>query len=297
MSRSPSLSSLRLFQQVAQTLSFSETARLAHVSQPALSRTIRLLEEMLDVRLFDRNSRNVSLTAAGEALLPIVERLTADFDHAFTSLQQSFAGERGRVVVGALPSVAAGVLPQLIATFHQAYPLVEITLRDHLSGALYQQMTDRQLDLAITTPPDADGFRFEPLMEDDYVLVCRAGHAADRAEAADWAIFAETPFLAMEPRSSVRAFTDTALVKAGVTAKPLYECAQLATMGGLLAAGLGISALPRSTLAMLGHDTLVARPLTAPDMRRTVGIAWLAERTLPPPAAAFLQHFLQHWPR
>nr|WP_302847264.1 LysR family transcriptional regulator [Sphingomonas sp. OK281] len=291
------MSSLRLFMQVAHNLSFSETARMTNVSQPALSRTIRLLEEMLDVRLFDRNSRNVTLTTAGETLLPIVERLTADFDHAFISLRQNFAGERGRVVVGALPSVAAGALPRMIAHFHTVYPLVEIILHDHLSGTLYQEMQDRQIDLAITTPPDEDAFRFEPLIEDDYVLVCRAGHPVDLSGPADWSIFADNPFIAMAARSSVRALTDTAFIMAAVSVKPLYECTQLATMGGLLAAGLGISALPRSTLAMLGHDTLAAHPLTSPAISRTIGLAWLADRTLPPAASAFLEHFLEHWPR
>ena len=297
MSKSPSMSSLRLFMQIAHTLSFSETARMTNVSQPALSRTIRLLEETLDVRLFDRNSRNVTLTAAGETLLPIVERLTADFDHAFTSVRQNFAGERGRVVVGALPSVAAGALPGMIAGFQAVYPLVEIILHDHLSGTLYQEMQDRQIDLAITTPPDEDNFRFEPLLEDDYVLVCRTGHAVDLPGTADWSIFADNPFIAMAARSSVRALTDTAFIKAAVGVKPLYECTQLATMGGLLAAGLGISALPQSTLAMLGQVTLVSRPLTAPMISRTIGMAWLADRTLPPAAAAFRQHVVTSWPR
>ena len=95
--------SLRLFLQIARSLSFSETARIANLSQPALSRTIKLLEEDLAVRLFDRNSRNLRLTAAGAALLPTVERLTADFDLAFRELAQTFDGQRGRVIVGALP--------------------------------------------------------------------------------------------------------------------------------------------------------------------------------------------------
>ena len=115
MARAPSMTSLRLFLQVARTCSFSETARAANLSQPALSRTIKLLEEDLGVRLFDRNSRNVMLTTAGAALVPIVERLTADFDLAFRELDQTFSGERGRVVVGALPSIAADFLPRAIA--------------------------------------------------------------------------------------------------------------------------------------------------------------------------------------
>ncbi|WP_442679551.1 LysR family transcriptional regulator [Sphingomonas sp. ASY06-1R] len=293
MKRRPSLNSLRLFMQIAYNRSFSETGRLASVSQPALSRTIRLLEEELGVRLFDRNSRNVTLTSAGEALLPIVERLAADFDHAFSELSLTFSGARGRVVIGALPSVAAGMLPLVVASFLKDHPQVEIILRDHLSGALYQQMQERQVDLAITTPPDGGAFAFEPFMDDPMILIARAGGPLDQPGTADWSIFADHPFIAMAPRSSVRELTDAAMHKAGIAVRPLFECTQLATVGALIEAGLGTTALPQSTIGMVDASSIVTRPLTAPFVTRTIGIAHLADRTLPPAAAAFMRHFLE----
>lgn len=292
MPRRPSLNSLRLFMQIAYNRSFSETGRVTNVSQPALSRTIRILEEELGVRLFDRNSRNVSLTRAGEALLPTVERLIADFDHAFSELALTFSGERGRVIVGALPSVAAGMLPGAIAAFQADHPQVEIILRDHLSGALYQQMQERQVDLAITTPPEDENFAFDALMNDPMVLIARAQGPLDVAGPADWTAFADHPFIAMAPRSSVRELTDAAMHKAGVIVRPLFECTQLATVGALIEAGLGITALPQSTLGMVASPAIVARPLIDPLVERTIGIAYLAERTMPPAAATFMRHIL-----
>lgn len=294
MQRKPSLSSLRLFVLVATHRSFSEAARLAHVSQPALSRTIRLLEEQLETRLFDRDSRNVRLTSAGEALLPIVERLTADFDHAFSELALSFAGERGRVVIGALPSVAAGALPAAIASFRTTHPQVDVVLRDQLSGTLFQQMQDRQVDLAFTTPPDQGDFRFEPLFDDAMALVVAAGGPLDTGKPASWSIFADHPFIAMAPRSSVRELTDAAMVKAGVATQGLYECSQLATVGALIEAGLGVTALPMSTVGMLHTGRIVARALVDPVVQRSIGLAYPAGRTLPPAADAFRRHFLAH---
>lgn len=290
MRRTPSLSSLRLFMQVAHTSSFSETARLANLSQPALSRTIKLLEEELGVRLFDRNSRNVALTAAGSALLPTVERLAGDFDLAFQELEQAFAGQRGRVIIGALPSAAAHALPTIIADFRKTHPNVEIVLRDNLSGALYQQMLDRLIDFAITTPPAAGGgFRFEPMMDDECVLVGRHEDLAAIDAPAPWSIFAERPFIAMEPRSSVRLLTDMAFAKTDLTVRALYDCAQLATVGGLISAGLGITLLPRSTLPMLAVGGDVAwRRMAPPRISRAIGIARLENRSLSPAAAAFL---------
>lgn len=292
MPRRPSLSSLRLFMLVAQHSSFSAAGRLANVSQPALSRSIRLLEEDLGVRLFDRNSRNVALTSAGEALLPIVERLASDFDHAFSALAQTFAGERGRVVIGALPSFAAVQLPPAIASFQALYPQVEIQLRDHLSGPLLQQLRDRQIDLALTTQPDGDGYAFTPLHPDPYMLVVRRDSPLNVDGPAPWSIFGDHPFIAMAASSSVRQMTDQVMHRADVKVRPLYECTQLATVGGLLVAGLGITALPQSTLGLLRAPNLVARPLVDPPVERMLGIVSFAARTLPPAAQAFVRHLL-----
>jgi len=292
MQRRPSLNSLRLFMQVAHNRSFSETSRSANVSQPALSRTIRLLEEELGTRLFDRNSRNVSLTAAGEAMLPIVERLTADFDHAFSELSLTFSGVRGRVVIGALPSIAASTLPGIIASFMKSHPQVDILLRDSLSGTLFQQMQERQIDFAITTPPQEGEFAFEPFIEDPMVLVATAGGPFAGADPVEWSVFIDQPFIAMAPRSSVRELTDAALHKAGVTVRPLFECTQLATVGALIEAGLGITALPSSTIDMIQSPLIISRPLKEPVMTRTIGVAYLTDRSMPPAAGAFLRHFL-----
>jgi LysR family carnitine catabolism transcriptional activator len=291
MKRKPSLATLRVFMRVAQAGSFSEAARVMNTSQPALSRTIRLLEEDLDVRLFDRDTRNMRLTASGAALLPIVERLAADFDQALLEVENAFSGMQGRVVVGALPSAAADMLPDLIVSFRQSYPLVEIVIRDHLSGALYQQMLERQVDFSLSTPPEFEkGFIYQHLFWDPCVLICRRDEAPPPAGAAPWAVFAERPFLAMSPRSSVRVMTDAAMAKAGVAPKALFECSQLATLGALISKGLGISAVPLSAIRLLNSPDVVFRSLRDPVVRRSIGLAWLEARTLPPSAVAFKKH-------
>jgi LysR family carnitine catabolism transcriptional activator len=291
--RHPKLSSLQLFMRVAQAGGFSEAARLLHTSQPALSRSIRLLEEQLGVRLFDRDTRNMRLTTSGATLLPIVERLTSDFDQALAEVQESFSGRRGTVAIGALPSVAASLLPGSIATFQQSHPLVDIQIRDHLSGSLYQQMVERQVDFAITTPAeDRDEFVYVALGEDPCVLVCCAGDELDQPGPASWSVFAHRPFIAMAARSSVRLLTDTGLAKADVVVKPLFECSQMSTIGALIAAGLGVSALPLSSIPLMHQANVITRPLVAPRIERTIGVAHLRQRSLSPTAAAFRTHLI-----
>jgi len=295
MAQTPSLSSLRLFLLVGQTRSFSAAARIAHVSQPALSRTIRMLEEMLGTRLFDRDSRNVGLTRAGEALMPVAERLTADFDHAFSTLSHSFAGEQGRVVIGTLPTFGADALPPVIASFLETRPAVEVIVRDRLSDMLFEQLRDRQIDIAFTTPPGDPAFEFEPLFADECVLVCRKGSSLDRRGPAQWRLFEDNPFIAMSPESSVRKLTDAAFVNANVTVRQLYEPSQLSTVGALVRAGLGITLLPRTAVRMLAAEEIVYRPLEGPSARRTIGLATLAATSLSPAARGFAEHFKRQW--
>ncbi|WP_374283089.1 LysR family transcriptional regulator [Novosphingobium sp.] len=290
MHRSPSLFSLRLFLQVAHSLSFSETARQANLSQPALSRTIRLLEEDLGVRLFDRNSRNVALTPAGAALLPTVERLSSDFDQAFRELNQTFEGMKGRVFVGALPSMSANLLPKVIAEFRKTRPKVEVIIREDLSEDLLQSLQERKIDFALTTPPNATpGIEFEPLIEDDCVLVCRPDDLPRIPDPAPWTIFAERPVISMESRSSVRVLTDAAFARAGITVARPYECTLLATAGGCIIAGLGIALMPRSTLPLLSVGGPIAwRTMSPPRVTRQIGICRLAGRSLSPAASSFV---------
>jgi LysR family carnitine catabolism transcriptional activator len=290
MQRTPSLSSLRLFLQVANSLSFSETARQANLSQPALSRTIRLLEEDLGVRLFDRNSRNVALTPAGAALLPTVERLTADFDQAFRELNQTFQGIKGRVLVGALPSMSANLLPKVIAKFRETRPQVEVIIRENLSEGLLQNLQERMIDFAISTPPvGVAGIEFQPLIEDDCVLVCRPEDLDGIPDPAPWSIFADRPSIGMESRSSVRVMTDAAFARAGVNVTRRYECTLLATAGGCINAGIGIALMPRSTLPLLSVGGSIAwRSMEPPKVSRKIGICRMSGRTLSPAAAGFI---------
>ncbi|HEX4197113.1 MAG TPA: LysR family transcriptional regulator [Caulobacteraceae bacterium] len=287
-----SLSTLRLFLRVAQTCSFSETARLEHVSQPALSRTIRLLEEQLEARLFDRDTRNVSLTAAGAQLQPIAERLIADYDLAFTDLAQTLSGERGRVTVGALPSVAAAFLPAVLARFRGERPQVEVRVEDNLSSPLLDLLQDRRIDFAVTIAPEQTGrLDFQPLFSDEFLLVMRKGDPLDAPTPISWAALEDLRFIAMDQASSVRRMTDVAFARANVVVRPLYECAHLSTVGGLIRAGLGVSALPASTLPLMGSPDLVARPLVQPSVSRSIGLVTLRSRSPSPPAAALIRSF------
>ena len=116
-------------------------------------------------------------------------------------------------------------------------------------------------------------------MEDEFCLVCRRDDPLAYPEAVAWSVFAEHPFVAMSPASSVRTMTDAAFLQSGPAIKQLYECSHLATAGGLVAAGLGITALPRLAFAIL-QEGLAARTLSEPTLKRSVGMVTRAGEPL-----------------
>lgn len=289
MRNNVSLHTLRLFLRVAETRSFSEASRTENVSQPALSRSIRMLEDQLGIRLFDRDTRNVALTSAGLMLQPIAERLISDYDAAFSDLAQSISGERGHVTIGVLPSIAAGLLPNVLARFQAERPHVDVKVEDTLSDALSELLQVRRIDFAIGIEPDADRrLEFQPLFSDEFVLVVRRGDPLDMREPLPWAELKGQRFIGMAAASSVRRTTDIAFARADISHCPLYECAHISTVGGLIRAGLGVSALPASTLPMMGSTDVSSRPLINPTISRKIGIVTLRSRTLSPSAEALI---------
>lgn len=280
---------LNCFLRVAENGSFSEAARRLAVSQPALSRTIRLTEEALGTRLFDRDTRNVALTPAGVELRPIAERLLAEFEGAFGELALYIAGRRGRITVAALPSIAAVLLPSAIATLKGLQGDVEVLIRDGLSENVVDAVVEGHAEIGLTVQPLPNGkLHYRPLADEAFGLVCRRDDPLARMRQPPWSVFAERPFVAMAPASSVRAMTNAAFLQTGLVVAPHYECSFLGTAGHLIDRGLGISAMPRLALPLMSVSSLVFRPLRAPVVRRQIGIITRAGRSLPPAARIFL---------
>jgi LysR family transcriptional regulator, carnitine catabolism transcriptional activator len=282
-------SQLAAFLHVARTGSFSEAATLQGVSQPALSRTIRIMEGVVGRRLFDRTTRSVELTPTGRELRPIAERMVAEFDGAFGELAQFIEGRRGRIIVAALPSVCAVLLPGAIARFQASHPAVDFLIQDGLAGTVVDAIMEGRADIGLAVrPPPAEKLAYRPLLADEFGLVCRSDDGLARYVSVPWPVFETRPFIAMNPASSVRAMTDAAFLQVGLAIRPLYECAFLGTTGNLVGAGLGITALPRLTLRLVSAPGLVWRPLVQPSLQRSLGVLTQVGRSLSPAASQFL---------
>lgn len=274
---------LRAFTMLADQRNFTRAAESCHLSQPAFSALIRTLEEALGARLFDRDTRSVQLTPEGRSFEPSARRLLEDMQAAISDLADHVERRKGRVSVAALPSLAAGWLPSILADFMQAWPGITVALHDALSDACIAEVRHHQADFALaatstSTSAAASDLQARPLCSDIFHLVCRADHPLATVKRLTAKQLAPWPFIQMARNSSVRQTLDAALHPLRLNA--VLEVEHLATVMGLVEAGVGISVVPALTLFHFRRDSLVTRPLVLPGLTRTIYMVQRREGSL-----------------
>ena len=290
---------LKAFLALVETCSFTQAARASHLSQPALSALIRQLEEALGLRLFDRSTRHVALTAEGAEFAVSARRLLAEFEQALGGMRELAQRARGQVAVALLPSLAAAWLPEVLAGFRARWPGVSVRVADVLSGPCVEQLRRGEADLALAAvPADSAELQAEPFCVDGFHLVCPADHPLARRRQVRPADLAEQPFIHLARNTSVRQALDAALHTLAPAARPQPgpEVEQLATVAGLVRAGLGVSVVPTLTLYQFQGPGLVTRPLHWPGLSRQIYLLRRRDRGLSVAAQAFHDWVRAHPP-
>jgi DNA-binding transcriptional LysR family regulator len=283
------LRQLRAFVSIGRLGSFTKAAEALHATQPALSAQIRELEESLGVKLFDRSTRSVTLTQAGEDLMPSVDTVLTDLSSVVARARDVARRNTGRVTVAALPSLAATLMPQVIARMREAHPGIAVVVRDALAERAIALLRADEADIALTSAPPADReLTFTPLFRDRMVAVLPRGHPLARARNVRLADLVDAPLVLMDRDSSVRRIVDNACASIGRLVTPAYEAAFMATAIGLVRAGLGATILPSSASELLAAGDLQIRDLAEPRIERELGVVKQRRRSLSPALQAFV---------
>ncbi|MDE2419123.1 MAG: LysR family transcriptional regulator [Burkholderiales bacterium] len=280
-----------VFLAVAGTLSFRRAAEQVHLSQPAVSGQIARLEDSLGVRLFDRTTRQVQLTASGQVLMEQVLLLRNQSEEAVRTVRNVAELRTGKVVLAALPSLAATVVPAALARFAQRHPGVKLQVVDTLSGPAFDMVRSGQVEFALTAanPAYAD-LDYIPLASDGFVLLIPVGHALARKKSPlRWADVASLTHISMPLPSSVRQYADAAFLEHRIRFDPYYEVEHLATINAMVAQGLGVAALPEIAAVVAHQNGLVQRRLVEPDLRRPIGLVSRRGRSLSPASVAMVE--------
>ncbi|MEU5976426.1 LysR substrate-binding domain-containing protein [Streptomyces sp. NPDC047315] len=286
------LQQLRYFVAVAEARHFTHAAELVHVSQPSLSQQIRALEKELGAELFSRARGNIALTEAGEALLPLARRILADADTARHEVQELVQLRRGRVRLGATPSLCTGLLPDVLRAFHDRHPGIQLLIDEGGSHDLVRRLARGALDLALVVlplPPASPALTTVELLREDLVVVSSAVSPAPR-DPVRISDLRDQPLVMFRHGYDLRELTVAACRAEGFEPAFTVEGGEMDAVLGFVRAGLGLAVVPRMVADRAGPDLRVT-PLARPGLRRTIALAHRSD-VAPPRAARELQKVL-----
>jgi DNA-binding transcriptional LysR family regulator len=287
------LHQLRYVVCVAEERKFTRAAGRLHVAQPSVSSAVAALEHELGALLFHRARHEVVLTGAGEAFLPWARQVLADCEAGVAAVRDLMGLQRGRLSLGATPSLTTNLLPPVLAGFHADHPALELSVYEAGSRDLVRRLEAGEIDLAvIILPVDRPWLTTSPLMEEELVLAVDAGHPLAGRRSIRVAELEAVPLVMFKDGYDLREATIEACRRAGFA--PLLAMSGLEMDGALALAGAGVAAavVPESVVPPDGP--LRAVRFRGGTLRRRIGLASRRDRPLSPAAQAFVTALGEH---
>lgn len=284
---------LSYFVAVARTRHFTRAAELTGVSQPSLSRQIRVLENSLGTPLFVRNRGAIELTSAGEALLPHAQRILIDVENAESAVQEVATLRRGRVRLGATPSLCDVLVPEALTRFHESHPDIDLEVQEAGSRVLTRELAYGRLDMALLIIPlhtDDPDIETTPILRERLVLAGPADSQLPQRMAVRE--LDELPLVMFREGYDLRDVTLRACEAAGFKPRLAVEGGEMSSVLRFVEAGLGYAVVPSMVLAT--RDLLRATLLENPPLDRVIALAHRSAEALPPAARTFKAELLDH---
>lgn len=276
---------------LAETGHVTDTAALLGVSQPTLSRTLARIESELGVAVFERAPGGLVTTPDGEVVLAAAREVVQRWDRLRAEVAGRLDPDAGVVRLAFLDSMATSLVPRLLRAFHAEAPGVRMVLRQEPNHEILQDLRSGVAELGVTSPRPPGDLGWLPLQEERLVLVVPPTHRLRTSRRVPLAGLVGEELVTAPAGFGFRSIVDGLFLEAGVAPAVSFESADLATIEGLVAAGLGIALLPEH---LAGASGTVGIPVTAPGARRAVGLVWRRDRELAPPAARLLDFVRAH---
>lgn len=280
---------LETFLVVVELGSFSLAARRLHISQPSVTSRVQRLESMLKTKLLTRTTRHVAPTPAGKRLQERAVHALRDLRALLQEFQEEAEEARFRVVIASTPMISAVMLPTLIHQFGLRYPDVNIQLRDVQYEEVVAKIEANEVDFAVVAfDGDSDKFEFEPLSEENFLLVAPSSHALTNADQITLTQLADVPLMMLGRYASLQHLLVHELKNRNITLKPPQEVVNLSTLLGMVDAGLGATLLPRSMAQLYAKVNRSTLHLADFKLVRTFGILRARNASLSPASLSFL---------
>ncbi|AAG55097.1 LysR family transcriptional regulator YbhD [Escherichia coli O157:H7 str. SS52] len=290
------LSSMKAFVILAESSSFNNAAKLLNITQPALTRRIKKMEEDLHIQLFERTTRKVTLTKAGKRLLPEARELIKKFDETLFNIRDMNAYHRGMVTLACIPTAVFYFLPLAIGKFNELYPNIKVRILEQGTNNCMESVLCNESDFGINMNNVTNSsIDFTPLVNEPFVLACRRDHPLAKKQLVEWQELVGYKMIGVRSSSGNRLLIEQQLADKPWKLDWFYEVRHLSTSLGLVEAGLGISALPGLAMPHAPYSSIIGIPLVEPVIRRTLGIIRRKDAVLSPAAERFFALLINLW--
>jgi DNA-binding transcriptional LysR family regulator len=285
----PSLRQLQAFVLAYRLGVLTRAADQMFITQSAVSVLIRQLEEGLGMRLFDRTSRSLRPTVAAQEMLPTAERILRDLESLKAGVRGLAERARGHLNFASTPSVAAALLPKLIAEYQQRYPNISVSMNDVAPDRLTVPVLTEDAEFSIGTQGhEPDGIALQCLVRDHMCVICLKDSPLAKKRLVKWQDVLDRPCITVKVGNGIRTLIDDTLHQLGERLVPAYEVTYFSTALAMTTAGLGVAVLPGMLLGSFPHHNLVAKKLERPAVTRDIHLITRAEHSLSPAAQAFI---------
>jgi DNA-binding transcriptional LysR family regulator len=280
-----SLHQLKVFVALARHQSFTRAGDEIGVTQSAISRCIRELEDAIDLRLFDRTTRQVTVTRVGENLLMRIAPLLKEIEEILSDSHGVRECARGTVHVASSSALSSGLMPCWLAQSRTSFPDISIVLKDRTQDAVLQSVRSGESDFGVVVEPDdVAELSVQPLFSDPLCVALPRGHRMAAQERVSWCELGGEALVVLDDDPGARASIDHALTTHAVQFAVLQDLGHPAAVARMVEAGLGLGIASATALGGVGGDRLAIRPLH-PEVPRMAMLVRRKNRSLRPNAA------------
>lgn len=283
------LKQIKSFLILSRTLNYAHAAIELHISQSALSLTIKGLEDELGGKLFKRNTRKVELTEEGRSLIPYARRLIAHWDEMEYDLKQRFKFNRGSLSLASMPYITHALLPKVIQSFLDQYPNIRFSINDITNESVIELVKDGIFELGICFEPDfKEHLEFQPLFDEDFMALLSRDHALADEPQISWQQLCANRFITLQKPSILRYLIDQYCQKHQIQLDVQVECHQITSMCNFVAVGAGVTVIPRHFEPFIDQNRCVAIELSGESLSKPVGVIYKKNLEISKISTAFI---------
>lgn len=272
---------LTYFIEVAHHRSFTKAAQALHITQPSISKMIKLLEEELDVILFYRSAKQIELTDAGKALLYQSQQIVNSFQNLTSDLADVINSKKGAITIGLPPMVGAKFFPQIISDFTTMHPQISLTLLEAGSEKVQMGIDDGSLDIGVVMlPVDENNFEMFPIINEPMMLIVHPDHILATQSIVEFNQLKDENFIFFRKSFTLHDRIITKCIESGFAPNIVFKSSHWDFIVEMVAINFGIALLPKTICRDLDQNRVKILQIAEPMIHWQLGFIWKKDRYL-----------------